>query len=136
MFHQPAGVLLLRILLAVSLHILLMIQAHADDPSSAATMILNTQRYGVPHCGPWLITATRVLFWFYVANSFLTTNLHIVWISRATPFKTIEFQPPMFILVLNAMLTGTIASAISENQPPHHRVPVCPVLQPSTGVRY
>lgn len=87
-------------------------------------MIINIERYGVPHAGPWLIVAVRVLFWFYVANGFLSTNLHIVWISKNTPFKAIEFQSPMFILVLNAMLTGTVAAAISESQPPSQRLPV------------
>ncbi|KAF2173553.1 hypothetical protein M409DRAFT_61918 [Zasmidium cellare ATCC 36951] len=91
---------------------------------SFATTILNTQRYGIPYCGPWLIVTVRVLFWFYVANSFLTTNLHIVWIAKHTPFKALEFQPPMFILVLNAMLTGTVAAAVSETQPPRQRVPI------------
>ncbi|KAK4497892.1 hypothetical protein PRZ48_010547 [Zasmidium cellare] len=89
-----------------------------------ATMIINTQRYGVPHTAPWLIVVVRIFFWFYVANSFLTTNLHIVWIARATPFKASQFQPPMFILVLNAMLTGTVAAAIAETQPEHQRVAI------------
>lgn len=30
---------------------------------TAATMIINMQRYAVPHTGPWMIVAIRVLFW-------------------------------------------------------------------------
>ncbi|EME42150.1 hypothetical protein DOTSEDRAFT_73066 [Dothistroma septosporum NZE10] len=91
---------------------------------SAATMVINMQRYGVPHAGEWLITAVRVCFWIYAACSILVTMGHVVVISKYTPFSAIAFAPPMFILILNAMLTGTVAAAIVETQPPHYRVSI------------
>ncbi|KAK4613393.1 Malic acid transport protein [Fulvia fulva] len=91
---------------------------------SVATMVINMQRYGVPHSGAWLVGAVRVLFWIYAACSISVTMVHIVVISKYTPFSAIAFAPPMFILILNAMLTGTVAAAIVESQPEHHRLSI------------
>ena len=44
--------------------------------------------------------------------------------AQYTPMKLIEFKTPMCLCVLNAMLTGTVAGAIAESQPPYQRVPI------------
>ncbi|EME81479.1 uncharacterized protein MYCFIDRAFT_38100 [Pseudocercospora fijiensis CIRAD86] len=91
---------------------------------SAATLIINMQRYAVPHTGQWMVVGIRVLFWLYAAITITNTTLHIVSLAHTTPMKVVEFQPPMFLCVLNAMLTGTIAGAIAADQPPAQRVPI------------
>ena len=90
---------------------------------SSATIIIN-MRYGVPHAGPWLVDAIRVCFWIYAAISLLITMIHFVVICRYAPFVAIQFAPPIFLLFLNAMLTGTVAASIAGGQPPEQRLPI------------
>ena len=82
------------------------------------------QRFGVPHTGPWLITAIRVLFWIYAAVTFLSTTIHLTVIAKYTPITAIEMNPAWFLLIFNAMLTGTVAAAIAADQPPEQRMPI------------
>ncbi|KXT13952.1 hypothetical protein AC579_4200 [Pseudocercospora musae] len=91
---------------------------------SAATMIINMQRYAVPHTGEWMVVTIRVCFWLYAAITITNTTLHMVSLAHTTPVKVVEFKPPMFLCVLNAMLTGTIAGAIAQHQPPAQRLPI------------
>ena len=90
---------------------------------SMATMIMN-MRYGIPHTGPWLVVAIRVCFWIYAAISLLSTTLHFVIICKYTPLTAIQFAPPTFLMIFNAMLTGTVAAAISDGQPPAQRLSI------------
>ncbi|KAK6088788.1 C4-dicarboxylate transporter/malic acid transporter [Seiridium cupressi] len=71
---------------------------------SIATIIIGMERFGVPHAGPWLIVAIRVLFWM-----------------RLDVFK---INPAIFLTAFNTMLTGTIAASIAEMQPPVQRLPI------------
>ncbi|KAF2213699.1 hypothetical protein CERZMDRAFT_120872 [Cercospora zeae-maydis SCOH1-5] len=90
-----------------------------------ATMIINIDRYGTPHIsGAWLLTTIRVLFWLYAAISLSSATVHLVVIARYVEMKVVEFPSPAFILILNAMLTGTAAAAIAKSQPVEHRVPI------------
>ena len=80
--------------------------------------------YGVPHAGPWLVVAVRVCFWMYAAISILSTTTQFVVIFKHTPITSIKMIPPWFLLVLQTMLTGTVAAAIAMNQPPVQRLPI------------
>lgn len=91
---------------------------------SLATIVICAQRFGVPHCGPWLIVAIRVCFWIYAAVTLLSSIIHIVVIFKCTPIKVVEMNPAWFLLIFNTMLTGTIAGAIAQDQPPVQRLPI------------
>lgn len=89
-----------------------------------ATMILNMQKFAVPHTGAWMLVTVRVLFWMYAAVSLLSASVHMVVIARWVPVKAVEFPAAAFILILNAMLTGTVAGDIAGDQPPDQRLPI------------
>ncbi|CAK4025561.1 Malic acid transport [Lecanosticta acicola] len=91
---------------------------------SSATMIINMQRFALPHVGPWLLPTLRILFWLYAACSLLVVTLQSAFIFHYTPFQAIHFAPPMIITILSAMLTGTIAAALAASQPPPQRLPI------------
>lgn len=89
-----------------------------------ATFIICMQRFGVPHTGPWLVVAVRVLFWIYAAVTFISTTLQFVTVFRMTPSKAIDMNPAWFLMVFQAMLTGTTAASIAGSQPPAQRLPI------------
>jgi tellurite resistance protein TehA-like permease len=91
---------------------------------SIATIIICMDRFGTPHAGPWLVTAIRVCFWVYAAISLLSTTIHFIVISKYTEIRAIEMNPAWFLTFYITMLTGTVAAAIAENQPPEQRVPI------------
>ncbi|KAM0365753.1 hypothetical protein HYE67_011241 [Fusarium culmorum] len=91
---------------------------------SIATIIMGMQAFGVPHTGPWLVDVVRVLFWIYGAIT-LTYNIVIfVVMFSIAPFAPGSMSSPMFLMIYNTMLTGTVASVIAADQPPHQRVPI------------
>ena len=91
---------------------------------SMAAIIMCMQRFGVPHAGPWLIVTIRVLFWTYAAIT-LTYNIIIFVVMFAlSPLEPGTMSPPMFLMIYNAMLTGTVASAIAANQPLPQRMAI------------
>lgn len=91
---------------------------------SMATIIICMQRFGVPHAGPWIIVAVRVLFWTYAAIT-LTYNIVIFVVMFAlSPLEPGTMSPPMFLMIFNAMLTGTVASAIAADQPLSQRMAI------------
>ena len=91
---------------------------------SAATIIICMDRFGVSHAGPWLVVAIRVCFWMYAAITLLSSTIHLVVVAKYTPIVAIQMNPAWFLLIFNAMLTGTIAAAIAENQPQEQRLPI------------
>lgn len=89
-----------------------------------ASLIPCAERYGVPHTGSWLITALRVLFWLYLATSFLTaiTQYHLLFTAKGL---TVQSMTPAWILpILPTVLAGNVASAIAGSQPSHHAIPI------------
>lgn len=90
-----------------------------------ATMILNMQRYALPHTtGDWMIVTIRVLFWLYAGMTLLSASIHMVMIWKFVRISAVEFPAAAFILILNVMLTGTVAGDISLDQPPNQRLPI------------
>jgi C4-dicarboxylate transporter/malic acid transport protein len=91
---------------------------------SMATIIICMQRFGVPHTGPWIIVAIRVLFWTYAAITLTYNILIFVVMFALSPLKPGTMSPPMFLMIYNAMLTGTVASAIAADQPLSQRMAI------------
>jgi tellurite resistance protein TehA-like permease len=91
---------------------------------TAATIILGIQHYGVPHSGPWLIDAIRVLFWIYAACTLLSSLVVFVVMTKHSPIKNPGGNPSILLTVFHAMLTGTVAAGIVREQPEAHRLPI------------
>ncbi|KAL4724304.1 hypothetical protein ACLX1H_008917 [Fusarium chlamydosporum] len=91
---------------------------------SMATIIMGIQSFGVPHAGSWLVDVVRVLFWIYGAITLAYNIVIFVVIFSLAPFTPGSMSSPMFLMIYNAMLTGTVASVIAADQPPSLRIPV------------
>jgi C4-dicarboxylate transporter/malic acid transport protein len=91
---------------------------------SIATIISNMQGYGVPHAGPWLIVALRILFWIYVALTFMVAVGQYHWLFTATRMTYHSMTPSWILPIFPSMLSGTIASVIASDQPPKHALPI------------
>lgn len=85
---------------------------------SFATFIICMQRFGQPNVGDWLLVVIRVLFWIYAAITLLNVTVHFAVVFQFAHIKSIEMNPAWFLMVFNAMLTGTVAATIAETQPP------------------
>ncbi|PPJ59790.1 hypothetical protein CBER1_04369 [Cercospora berteroae] len=101
---------------------------------AAVNVVIGTQVYGVETLrrgdagrgGEWLITTLRVLFWIYLAITFLVAVLQYLYLFSAKPRRlTIQSMTPAWILpIFPAMLSGTLASAIASDQPVHYRLSI------------
>ena len=91
---------------------------------STATIIACTDLYGIPHSGPWLVVAVRILFWLYAACSLLTATFQYLFFFTSTPIHALAMHPAWFLPNYSAMLTGTVAGVIAPSQPPEHRFPI------------
>ncbi|BFZ55310.1 hypothetical protein PYCC9005_002350 [Savitreella phatthalungensis] len=89
-----------------------------------ATIIFCMEQYAVGHTGDWIITAIRVVFWIYAAVTFCSTTVHLVVIASHADLDPLAMSPAWFLLIFNAMLTGTVASGIAKSQPPAQRLPI------------
>ncbi|KAJ5778946.1 C4-dicarboxylate transporter/malic acid transport protein [Penicillium paradoxum] len=91
---------------------------------SMATIIICMQRFGAPHAGPWVIVAVRVLFWIYAAITLAYNIVIFVVMFVVCPLEPGTMSPPMFLMIFNAMLTGTVASSIAAYQPLSQRMAI------------
>ncbi|KAF2773954.1 hypothetical protein EJ03DRAFT_304597 [Teratosphaeria nubilosa] len=83
------------------------------------------QTYGVPACGPWLIVVMRVLFWIYVAVTFVSAVWQYWYLFTAPERLTLHSMTPAWLLpTFPVMLCGTLASLIVSDQPDAHRLPI------------
>ncbi|KAH9832421.1 Malic acid transport protein [Teratosphaeria destructans] len=83
------------------------------------------QTYGVPTCGPWLIVVVRVLFWIYVAVTFISAVWQYWYLFTAPKRLTLHSMTPAWLLpTFPVMLCGTLASLIVSDQPDAHRLPI------------
>lgn len=91
---------------------------------SIATILNNTNAYGVPHCGVWLRTTLIVLFWVYCACTF-TVAVAQYYLLFTGHQLTIQSMTPSWILpIFPIMLSGTIASSITANLGPEDSLPI------------
>ncbi|KAI0142520.1 voltage-dependent anion channel [Hypoxylon sp. NC0597] len=91
---------------------------------SIATNIICMERFGVPHTGSWLVVVLRILFWIYAAATLIYTT--VIWVAAAaqSSIKPLQINPAVFLMIFNTMLTGTMAAAIAQSQPPVQRLPI------------
>ena len=91
---------------------------------SMATIISCMGRYGEPATGPWLIWVLRILFWMYVAVTFILAVFQYVVLFTSPKLKLIDMTPAWDLPIFPFMLSGTIASVTGGMQPPEHAVPI------------
>ncbi|ATZ58132.1 hypothetical protein BCIN_16g00030 [Botrytis cinerea B05.10] len=91
---------------------------------SLLSIIANTQLYGVPRCGQWLITTLRVIFWIYTALAFFCAVGQYCYLFAAKQ-QTLQSMTPAWILpIFPVMLCGTLASVTTGSQTPEHALPM------------
>lgn len=88
---------------------------------SVANIIICMELYGVPSTGPWLIVAIRVVFWIYVAASFIMAVSVYAELFVSEKTRQQEVLPAWLLPILPIMLSGTVASSIASMQPPYYR---------------
>ncbi len=91
---------------------------------SIATIVSGMQRYGVPSTGSWLVVAIRILFWLYVACSFLVAVLQYYYLFTAKKLTVPSMTPAWILPIFPVTLTGTIASVTAGYQPPDHAMAI------------
>ena len=91
---------------------------------SVACIIASIHKYGVPSSGPWLLVVIRILYWIYIACSFLLAVFQYGYLFTATTLTIQSMTPAWALPILPITLAGTIASVISEPQSPTHSIPM------------
>ncbi|KAI8625683.1 voltage-dependent anion channel [Xylariaceae sp. FL1651] len=91
---------------------------------SMASIIAGIARYGIPSCGPWLITVYHILFWIYFAVTFVIAVGQFVLLFTSPRLKLQDMTPAWDLPIFPFMLSGTIAATGAALQPPWHAVPM------------
>lgn len=95
---------------------------------SISTIISNSQVYGMPGTGPWLVTALRVIFWLYAGCALLIAILlYLVLFSTPSVHaksKADGAAPSWVLPIFPVMLGGTLSGIIAAHQPPNHALPI------------
>lgn len=89
-----------------------------------ATLVSNTQQYGVPSSGTWLPVALRVLFWTYSACTFASAILQYHLLFTGKPLTIQSMTPAWLLPIFPLMLSGTLASVTAGTQPSYHGIPI------------
>lgn len=96
----------------------------ATSVLAIATIIMGISSYGTSSCGPWLQVALRVLFWLYVAVATLMAIFHNWYLYHSCMASRQTFALLRLLPSFPAMLSGTMASVLTSNQPEHHAKPM------------
>jgi C4-dicarboxylate transporter/malic acid transport protein len=92
---------------------------------SVATLISGIHDYGTPYAGEWLTKIIRIFFWIYSAMSLVTAIAQYLFLfSGRKHLTTLSMTPSWILPVFPAMLSGTIASIITSNQPVEEVLPI------------
>lgn len=96
----------------------------ATSMLSLASIIAAIARYGIPSCGPWLVTTFRVLFWMYFVTSFCLAVGQYMLLFTSPLLKIQDMTPAWDLPIFPFMLCGTIAASGSSTQPPDQAMPM------------
>ncbi|KAI1631752.1 voltage-dependent anion channel-domain-containing protein [Biscogniauxia mediterranea] len=91
---------------------------------SLASIIAGIARYGIPVCGPWLVTAYRVLFWIYYAVTFIIAVGQYALLFTSPLLRIQDMTPAWDLPIFPFMLSGTIAASGAAVQPAEEAVPM------------
>lgn len=89
---------------------------------SLALLINGMQTYGVPHTGPWLVTALRIIFWIYFALATVVAVFQYHVIFHAETLLLSEAMPAWILPAYPFLVTGVIAANIAKTQEPKSAV--------------
>jgi C4-dicarboxylate transporter/malic acid transport protein len=87
-----------------------------------ALLIYGMQVYGVPACGPWLVSALRVIFWMYFACAILVAVLQYHVIFQVEKLSPSDAMPAWILPAYPFLVTGSVAAAIAKTQPPQSAI--------------
>ena len=91
---------------------------------SISLILQNTQLYGVPACGPWLVKALELCFWLYGGMIILVAvfEYHVLFHSERLD---ISGMVPAWILPIYPLLVaGPLAGVLLETQPSSASLPI------------
>ncbi|KAI1345060.1 voltage-dependent anion channel-domain-containing protein [Xylariaceae sp. FL0016] len=91
---------------------------------SLASIFAGIARYGIPACGPWLVVAYRVLFWWYFAITFIIAVGQYCMLFTSPRLKIQDMTPAWDLPIFPFMLSGTVAASGAVLQPPEQAVPM------------
>ncbi|KAK3186398.1 hypothetical protein K4F52_004936 [Lecanicillium sp. MT-2017a] len=91
---------------------------------SVALVINGMQVYGVPHCGPWLIKAIRVIYWLYFALATCVAIFQYHIIFHAEKLTLSDAMPAWILPAYPFLVTGVISASIAKDQPSHSAIQI------------
>lgn len=84
----------------------------------SVSLILNCmQSYGVPSCGPWLVSAIRVLFWMYCAVVLLVAIFQYFVLFQNERLNVAEAMPAWIFPIYPLLVVGPMAGNFIPSQP-------------------
>ncbi|PPJ51684.1 hypothetical protein CBER1_08742 [Cercospora berteroae] len=84
----------------------------------SVSLILNAiQAYGVPNCGPWLVSALRVLFWLYCAVVLVVGIGQYYALFQEERLKITDAVPAWVFPLYSLLVIGTMAGTMIPSQP-------------------
>lgn len=91
---------------------------------SIAFILYNTQLYGVPSCGPWLVRTLEILFWLYAGCALLVVvfQYHVIFDEEQLPVA--EAMPVWLLPAYPFLVLGPLAAVLEYSQPPDRGLPI------------
>ncbi|KAF2216323.1 hypothetical protein CERZMDRAFT_33676 [Cercospora zeae-maydis SCOH1-5] len=84
----------------------------------SVSLILNAiQSYGVPKCGPWLVSALRILFWLYCAVVLVVGIGQYYALFQEERLKITNVVPAWVFPIYPLLVIGTMAGTMIPSQP-------------------
>lgn len=87
-------------------------------------VLYNTEIYGVPACGPWLIKTLEVGFWIYATCAILVVvfQYHVIFDEEELPVR--DAMPAWILPAYPFLVLGPFAAALAGNQPTSSAIPI------------
>ncbi|KAI0382454.1 C4-dicarboxylate transporter/malic acid transport protein-like protein [Hypomontagnella monticulosa] len=91
---------------------------------SISSILYSAQLYGVPSCGPWLVTALRVLFWMYATCALLIVifQYHVIFDEEELPVA--DAMPAWILPAYPFLVLGPLAAILEYSQPQQYGIPI------------
>ncbi|KAI2625742.1 voltage-dependent anion channel [Hypoxylon sp. NC1633] len=86
---------------------------------SLASIIAGIAHYGIPACGPWLVTVYQVLFWIYFLVTFIIAVGQYSLLFTSPLLRIQDMTPAWDLPIFPFMLSGTVAANGAAFQPPN-----------------
>lgn len=89
-----------------------------------STIVVCVHLYGTEHCGPWIITCLRILYWIHVAVSLVQGIAQYLFLFAYEKVSIHDVSPTWLFIILPSVLGSVIASNIAESQPQDQAIPI------------